>query len=378
VIAERTSSAMRARIARLLRMGGLLLLIQVPVVCNGSQQLQLYAVTTIAANAPNENVRRYFGDLDSVFGRLQRAAGTNATLYFSPAGVVNAFATVSNGRNIVVIYGGLLSLLGEDREAIAAVLGHELGHVKFHHVSQGQQVNSAVKLITDLAGLAIDVHEAKKGKPQLVGVGSAGTDLGFVLFSRAYSRDQEREADHESVKLLVATGIDPEAAVRVQQKLLAASGSNQFPIFSTHPSSQERIDNLRSQIANVGPRAEELRRAAAQAEAEQSRAEQARQAQVAAKERENAAARASLHEQTSQTVNARKGVIRTEEDLVLGGSDSQKRIAAPASPLGGPSRNEECTDVSPMRRNCLSIGSDGHTVVQKCDKREGRWECRPI
>jgi Zn-dependent protease with chaperone function len=371
------SSNLVHRIARSLGAVCLVSLSYFPTVCH-AQQLQLYAVATIAANDSKENVRRYFGDLNSVFSRLQKAAGTNATLYYSPAGVVNAFATVSNGRNIVVVYGGLLSLLGADRDAIAAVLGHELGHVKFHHVTQGQQVNSALKLITGLAGLAVDVHEAKKGKPQLVGVGAAGADLGFVLASRAYTRDQEREADHESVELLIASGIDPEAAVRVQQKLLATSGSSQFPIFATHPSSQERIDNLRTQIASVAPRLEESRRAAAQVEAERAQSEQTRQAAAAAKDRENATARAALHEKASQTLNTRRETVRAEEGRVLGQGDSGKNSLAPAAMPVGPGGDEQCSDVSPTRRNCLSTTSDGRTVVRRCDKQGERWECRAM
>jgi Zn-dependent protease with chaperone function len=370
-------SARAHHVARRLGVVCLALLVHLPAICQ-AQQLQLYAVATIAANDSKESVRRYFGDLNSVFFRLQRAAGTNATLYYSPASVVNAFATVSNGRNIVVVYGGLLSLLGDDRDAIAAVLGHELGHVKFHHVTQGQQVNNALKLITGLAGLAVDVHEAKHGKPQLVGVGAAGADLGFVLASRAYTRDQEREADHESVELLVASGIDPEAAVRVQQKLLAVSGSKQFPIFATHPSSQERIDNLHTQIASVAPQLEESRRAAAQAEAGRAQSEQARQAAAAAKDRENATARAAFHEQASQTLSNRKQAVRTEEALVLERADSRKNLSAPVATPGGSNVKEQCSDVSPIRRNCITTGADGRTVVQRCDKQEERWECRPI
>lgn len=365
-------------LARCLWTVSLALLFYLPAVCH-AQQLQLYAVATIAANDSKENVRRYFGDLNSVFLRLQRAAGTDATLYFSPARVVNAFATVSNGRNIVVVYGGLLSLLGDDRDAIAAVLGHELGHVKFHHVLQGQQVNNALKLITGLAGLAIDVHEAKRGKPQLVGVGAAGADLGFAIASRAYTRDQEREADHESIELMVASGIEPEAAVRVQQRLLAVGGSNQLPIFATHPSSQERIDNLRTQLASMAPRLEETRRAAAAVETERSNIEQARQAAIVAKEKENAAARTALHIETSQALAVREKNLRLEESLVLErGSDSRKIIPNPITAAGANGTKEQCTDLSPSRRNCLSTGVDGRTSIRRCDKQGERWECRPI
>src|SRR6266567_973965 len=84
------SGATAHRLARRLGAMCLALLVHLPAVCH-AQQLQLYAVATIAANDPKENVRRYFGDLNSVFFRLQKAAGTNATLYYSPAGVVNAF-----------------------------------------------------------------------------------------------------------------------------------------------------------------------------------------------------------------------------------------------------------------------------------------------
>jgi predicted Zn-dependent protease len=150
---------------------------------------------------------------------------------------VNAFA-LPGGK--VAVYTGILPVTKDD-SGLAAVLGHEIGHVVARHggerMSQQMGVNVAVET---LAGLS-------SGNPAMVQtVGAllgAGASVGLLL---PWSRAQESEADHLGLILMAKAGYDPHAArdlwVRMDQ---LASKSGKPPEFlSTHPSEATRITQI--------------------------------------------------------------------------------------------------------------------------------------
>lgn len=75
------------------------------------------------------------------------------------------------------------------------------------------------------------------------------TDVGITLIDTTYSREQEREADELGLRYMVAAGYGPQGAIRLQESLLEASGSTPLPFLSSHPTGQERIENLRALIS---------------------------------------------------------------------------------------------------------------------------------
>jgi Zn-dependent protease with chaperone function len=216
---------------------------------SGIAHCQLYSVDVIARDHSNENARQYFQNVLDDFVRLDAVAATHATLYLSPKLDVNAFATVVNGKPIVVIYMGLLRVMRNDREAVAAVLAHELGHLKRQHMAKGQQTNAAIRFIGGIVGLALDVNSARNGHGNVVGLGRIAGDVGATVALRAYSRDQEREADYESVHIMLAAGMNPMGAWRMQLALQQLQGNETPSFFATHPTSAERVKNLRAEIA---------------------------------------------------------------------------------------------------------------------------------
>ncbi len=210
---------------------------------------KLYSVASIATNHPNEQTRAHFLALGNDFAKLQLAAGTNARFVFSTASQVNAFATKYRGEHLVAINAGLLSYFREDREAILAVLAHELGHVSKDHSTQGQNAQAAIQFIAGLAGLLFDINQARHGHESRVGLGEIGGAIGATLVGRAYTRDQEREADAESVSILIKAGFHPNSAQRVQERFAAASSGSAAPLLlATHPPSAERAANISKQI----------------------------------------------------------------------------------------------------------------------------------
>jgi predicted Zn-dependent protease len=152
--------------------------------------------------------------------------------------VVNAFA-VPGGS--VYVTRGILAMMSSEAE-LAAVLGHELGHVNARH-SVRQYSQQMLAQIGLAAGSVISQKFAK-----YAGLASAGLQILFLK----YSRDDERQADALGVDYSRAGGYDPaDMAVTFQalEKMGDLSGGGSLPGFlSTHPLSSERIKNVQAML----------------------------------------------------------------------------------------------------------------------------------
>ena len=181
----------------------------------------------------------------STFARIQREAGTLAELWLVQLtdDKPNAFATSGDGKQYVMISLPMLDLLGDDMDAYAFLFGHELAHLVKQHGSQSQARSGFLQGLSLIASIVIS---AKTG----INLGGL-TDLGANLIDRTYSRDQEREADYLGVIYMMASGFDPQGAITLQHKSLAA-GSFTLPFLSSHPSGQERIANIQQFILDSG------------------------------------------------------------------------------------------------------------------------------
>ena len=130
----------------------------------------------------------------------------------------------------------LVHLCGRDRDEVAFVLAHEMAHVIRRHAIDRllqQKVVSALAL-------------ASPGRGALA---SWIRQVGFQGLARAYSRDQEFEADELGLRLMRAAGFDPAGAIRLLQrlgKLEGAPGPLGFDAYlSTHPPVEDRVSRLR-------------------------------------------------------------------------------------------------------------------------------------
>src|ERR1700730_504235 len=152
---------------------------------------------------------------------------------------VNAFA-LPGGK--VAGYTGILPVT-RGHSGLAAVLGHEIGHVVARHggerVSQQMLVN--VGLETTMAALSARNPATVQAVGALLG---AGASVGVLL---PWSRKQESEADHLGLILMAKAGYDPHAArdLWVRMAELSSKGSGKPPEFlSTHPSEPTRIAQI--------------------------------------------------------------------------------------------------------------------------------------
>jgi predicted Zn-dependent protease len=147
---------------------------------------------------------------------------------------VNAFA-LPGGQ--IFITEALLRLL-EREDELAAVLGHEVGHVLARHSAE----HLAKQQLTQRIIGAVAVGSGSYDTAQLA-------QLAGSLINMKHGRDDEIEADALGLRLTREAGYDPRAMISVMQKLEKASGGSRQPEFaSTHPSPANRIQRIREQL----------------------------------------------------------------------------------------------------------------------------------
>ncbi|MEN6560820.1 MAG: M48 family metalloprotease [Acidobacteriota bacterium] len=151
--------------------------------------------------------------------------------------VINAFA-VPGGS--VYVTRGILALMGSEAE-LAAVLGHEIGHVNARH-SMSQMSKAQAAQIGLAVGSVVSRQFAK-----YAGLAGAGLQVLFLKFSR----DNENQADGLGVDYARAAGYNPaDMAVTFAalQKMgdLSGGGSSLPGFLSTHPLTADRVTHVQS------------------------------------------------------------------------------------------------------------------------------------
>ena len=146
---------------------------------------------------------------------------------------LNAFATPGG---YLYFYTGLIKYLQKEDD-LMGVMGHEIAHADKRHSVQQLQRQYGVNLL-----LSIALGNEPGQVAQIL------SSLGTLKFSR----DNETEADLESVSYLAKTPYRCDGAATFFKKL-AASGQSGGPVFlSTHPSPDDRVANITAEAMSLG------------------------------------------------------------------------------------------------------------------------------
>lgn len=210
-------------------------------------------------------------ELHSLIGNLAQASGLpRPRIAIIESEAPNAFATGRDANHAVVgVTTGILQIL-EPRE-LAAVLSHELGHVRNRDILIGAvaaTIAGAVTMIAQMGHFSM-MFGGRSGDDDEGGGGILTTllmlilaPLAAMLIQLAISRSREFGADETGARL---SG-DPEALARALEKLEAYSKRVPLPVnpavshlfivapltgvslqklFSSHPPTAERVARLR-------------------------------------------------------------------------------------------------------------------------------------
>ena len=150
---------------------------------------------------------------------------------------INAFC-LPGGK--VAFYTGILAYC-QNEAAVAAVMGHEIGHAVARH--GGKRMTQGVLL----GGAQMALGEVLKAKGYSetttnLSLAAAGglASVGVVL---PFSRGHELEADAMGLDYMAKAGYEPQEAVAFWQRF-AALGSGGPAFLSTHPQSEDRAKQL--------------------------------------------------------------------------------------------------------------------------------------
>ena len=167
----------------------------------------------------------------------------------------NAFA-LPGGK--VGIYTGIFDV-ARNQDQLAAVIGHEIGHVIERHHDERVTRQMGAAGVVQLLGALAGSRYGQSGSDIATQGGSILAQGGFLLPG---TREQETEADVVGQRLMAQAGFDPRQAVDLWQNMLTASGGSRPPEWlSTHPDPKSRIGELRKRADALMPAYEQSRAA---------------------------------------------------------------------------------------------------------------------
>jgi len=151
---------------------------------------------------------------------------------------INAFATPAG---YVFITKGLLKQIQNEAE-LAAVLGHEIGHISEKHILEIMQRNK------QLAGVAEGGLAAVGRYPQLFK--GLIDQTAKKLLDEGLDQNKELAADRLGALFAARVGYDPQAYVALLRRLRTLKGDDQA-FFKTHPNFSSRIDEVQTGLRTL-------------------------------------------------------------------------------------------------------------------------------
>lgn len=236
---------------------------------------------------PQENPEVYARVYPLVQGLTQRMGLPMPRLWLIPEAQPNAFATGRNPHHASVAFTeGILSLM-TDRE-LEGVVAHELGHVLHRDIlisSVAATLAAAITFLARMAGWAAMFGGYERDREDDRGGGSALggilmiilAPIAALLIQMAISRSREYSADQASAKytgspdsLISALGklergveqipMDDATPATAHMFILNPfSGGGLMKLFSTHPSTEDRIARLQAMHGDALRRMPRLR-----------------------------------------------------------------------------------------------------------------------
>ncbi|HEY9634365.1 MAG TPA: M48 family metallopeptidase [Coleofasciculaceae cyanobacterium] len=157
---------------------------------------------------------------------------------------INAFALPGGPVFITV---GLLRRLKSEAQ-LAGVLGHEIGHVVARHGAEHLAKQQLGTSLVNAIGIAAsdNAQDAQRAAILARAVNQ--------MVSLQYGREDELESDQLGFRFMREAGYNPQGLVELMQILSSArQGGGQPEFFSTHPNPENRLQRLKSLIAQAYP-----------------------------------------------------------------------------------------------------------------------------
>lgn len=189
----------------------------------------------------NQKIQNYVNDIGQKMAKYSERQDVQYRFTVLDSPIVNAFALPGG---YVYVTRGTLAVANSEAE-LAAVLGHEIGHVAARHQAARYSQGVLTQLGASVLGAAIGVPAVS----QAIGVGNN-------LYMSSYSRDQETQADQLGVRYLSRSGYDMMGMSNFLRDMNLYQSANaalegkqeqQTSYFSSHPDTAGRVQVARAE-----------------------------------------------------------------------------------------------------------------------------------
>lgn len=184
----------------------------------------------------NQELRRYIDKIGAKIVADTERPDVEYKFFLLDDPMINAFALPGG---YIYLTRGLMALSNTEAE-IAAVLGHEAGHITGRHSAERYSRGVA----TTVGATILSAVIGSSGVSEALGV---GTDL----YLKSYSRAQENESDSLGIRYLMRAGYDPygmsgflsnlQAEKDLDNKINKRQQQLGSAYLSTHPATDERV-----------------------------------------------------------------------------------------------------------------------------------------
>jgi len=148
----------------------------------------------------------------------------------------------------IAVYTGILKIT-KNEDALATVMGHEIAHAVAKHSIERQSQALTINLGTQVADIFLGgaINRTRNTVGQ-----NTGMDIFQLGIMNPFGRKQETEADYLGLIFSSLAGYDIRESVKLWERMSASTKGKSPPQFmSTHPSSENRIKNLKKWVKEV-------------------------------------------------------------------------------------------------------------------------------
>ncbi|MGE5294433.1 MAG: M48 family metalloprotease [Solirubrobacterales bacterium] len=184
---------------------------------------------------PDDNLQNYVNQIGQKIARVCHSP--DLSYHF---GVVE-----KGGANALAVPGGYVYITRELLEELksegqlAAILGHEVGHVVARDSMAALSRQIGMTAVVAAVGVADDSG----------GRGLVGANFVAATLSLQYSREDEEDADKTGMSYMTQAGYDPNGMIETMKILQELQTYRPIEFFSTHPNPESRIIYLEDRLA---------------------------------------------------------------------------------------------------------------------------------
>lgn len=227
--------------------------IKQPVLITTEQEIALGSVAADEVEANNKLLSGEIADyINEVGQKIALVCGRNDLKYHYKvidSDTINAFALPGG---FIYVYKGLLNRLGTESQ-LAAVLGHETGHVSAKH---------GAKKFQDAFGIVLLTQVIFSGKGASEELKRDILQFALNLGLQGYGRGNEFEADKLGAIYSYKAGYNPKGVEDVLMILKNVEGRDPSKLeafLASHPPTSERLELVRKQLKNMPQEALEVK-----------------------------------------------------------------------------------------------------------------------